>query len=101
MASFQPPPFQPPIQVSSGYTIQLTDQGGLLECTGGAIVIPYGLPKGFYCTIVLIGSSTLTLDVQDSELKSATGAVALTTRWQSVTIYNRDGGNDYVGLGMP
>ncbi len=99
--TFQPPPFQPPVQVPSGYTIQLTDQGGLLECTGGTIFVPFGLPIGFYCTIVLSGDSTLTIDVQDAELKSATGATALTTRWQSVTLYSRNGTNDYVGLGMP
>lgn len=92
--------FQKIVEVQNGYTVQLSDFESLIECTGGTIIIPFGLPVGFYFTVVLTGTSPLVLDVVDAVLRSASGAVSLTTRWQSTTIYSR-GGNDYIALGMP
>ncbi len=95
------PPLQPPVLVQSGYSVQLTDHAGLIECAAGTIFLPFGLPMGFYCTIVLSGSGPLLIDVVDSELISATGSLSLTDQWQAVTFYSRNGQNQYVGLGMP
>jgi len=87
-------------EVVDGYVVSVDDHDYVLECRGGTIVLPQGLPRGFYCTIVMIGDTDVVIDPQFSNLHTATGASTLTAIWQSVVIYSR-APNDYVGLGMP
>ncbi len=87
-------------QITDGYQVTVDDHEFLLESYGGTVYLTPGLPRGFYCTIVMATNEEVVIEPQYSRLGTVTGASTLTSIWQSVVIYSR-APNDYVGLGMP
>lgn len=83
---------------NSNYELQASDAGRVIEATGEiTITLPDGLDTGFQCTIVNVGSDTVTLSAATT-LQSAGSAVTLATQYEGCVVYHR-GGNVWLALG--
>ena len=83
---------------NSNYELQASDAGKVIEATGEiTITLPDGLDTGFQCTIVNVGSDTVTLSAATT-LQSAGSAVTLATQYEGCVVYHR-GSNVWLALG--
>lgn len=92
-----------PIVIKGDYTVTADDNGKLIEvASAGSISFPFGLPPGFYVTIVNVGGGTVRLvALGGAQIRSSTGGQALTTQWQSTTVYRRALSTELVAMGVP
>lgn len=92
---------QDSIAVGGGYVLK-ADDIGLVVFINGTVIVPTTLVRGFYCTLINASDSIATISVTGGTLRSASGATALTARWQSCVLYKPNGGaSDVIAIGMP
>lgn len=91
-----------PIKIEDDYTVSASDCGLLLEVVRpSTITFEFGLPGGFYITIVNAGGGTVALVAAGGgTIRSVTGATSLTAQWQATTVYKRTLTNEFVAMGM-
>lgn len=83
---------------TTAYTLTDDDKNTIVECNGTfTVTIPTGLGTGYECTIVNIGTGTITIASQGT-LRSKDSAVTLASRWAAASIYHR-GSDEHVVIG--
>ncbi len=84
------------VTVSSGRDLATTDAGKILECSGTfSMTCPNGLDAGFQCTIVNVGSGTITIAAATTLQSDGT---QLATQYTGATVYHR-GSNVWLAMG--
>lgn len=84
------------VTVSSGRDLATTDAGKILECSGTfSMTCPNGLDAGFQCTLVNVGSGTITIAAATTLQGDGT---QLATQYTGATVYHR-GSNVWLAMG--
>lgn len=83
---------------AAGYQLTTGDEAKIIECNGTfTITLPNGLDTGFQCTIVNVGTGTITLAAATT-LQSKDSAVTLPNQYSAATVYHR-GSNVWLAFG--
>lgn len=77
---------------ASPYVVTEDDHDGILEIIGTPVVLPLGLPLGFYTTFVNKRGGTIQILVQSGNLFSPLAGTTLTLQYQQATVYRSDSG---------
>lgn len=72
--------------VGSGYIVALADLGLVLEVYGTSIVLPMGLPAGFYVTLINFSVDGVTIQTDGAALRTVNGSRLMTDLNQMVTV---------------
>lgn len=79
------------VSVTSMRNLTSTDAGKILECDGTFVLnAPTGLPTGFQCAVVNVGTGVITF-TSAGTLQSKNNLVTLQNRYSVVAIYHRGG----------
>lgn len=89
-------------QVSSDYTVEAVDNGWLIEVDSvnlatTTITIPPNLPDGFNVKLIHVGEGTMAVN-PGTGVTINSAALNLTSRWKAVSIYKRDGVDEFVAF---
>lgn len=83
----------PNLQTGASYTLQATDDGGVVELSNAAsiaLTVPNSLAVGFSCLVTQVGAGQITFTAASgTTLHNSLGANKSRTQWSVTTLYVR------------
>lgn len=90
---------QPQKIVPPNYNVTVDDNGWVLLASGD-VVFPFGLPSGFYVTILNLRGAVVNLVAPNATVRSPNGGTSLSAANTSVTVLRVFNGNDIYAFGI-